>query len=363
MIDGKELNERKNEGGYGMLRLTKPQKLNKGDKVATVSLSWGGAGDPELRWRYELGKKRLEEEFGLIVVEMSNTLKGSEYIYKHPEKRAEDLMNAFSDQSIKAIFSCIGGDDSVRMLPYIDFDVIKNNPKIFLGYSDSTVTHFICLKAGIASFYGPSVLAEFAENIKIFDYTKYWVKKVLFDNSVIGTIPPAEMWTGERIEWLEENKNIAKTMKKNQGYEFIQGEGKIQGTLIGGCIEVLEMMKGTSLWPSLDAFENAILFFETSEDTPEPFYLKYWLRNYGSQGILQKAKGIIWGKPYQEKYYEEYKEVIKKVVVEELGLKDIPIVYNMSFGHNEPMMCLPYGALAEIDCDNKTFSILESGVI
>lgn len=345
-----------------MLNLVKPQKLKPGDKVATVSLSWGGAGDPELLWRYNLGKKRLEEEFGLEVVEMPNTLKGSDYLYHHPEKRAEDLMVAFSNTSIKAIFACIGGEESIRMLPYIDFDIIKNNPKIFLGYSDTTVTHFICLKANLSSFYGASILAEFAENIKIFDYTDHWIRKVLFDDSTIGIIPATLEWTGERIEWFEENTSIEKTMMKNRGYEFLQGKGIAKGSLIGGCIDVMEMIKGTSLWPSIEKFEDSILFFETSEDSPDPSLIEYWLRNYGSQGILQKVKAIIFGKPYQEKYYEEYKNSIMKII-SELGLSELPIVYNMSFGHNQPMMCLPYGAMAEIDCDNKTFSILEWGVI
>ncbi len=345
-----------------MLNLVKPQRLNRGDKIATVSLSWGGAGDTDLLWRYNLGKKRLQEQFGLEVVEMPNTLKGSDYLYYHPEKRAEDLMAAFSDTSIKAIFSCIGGNESIRMLPYIDFNIIKNNPKIFIGYSDTTITHFMCLKANLSSFYGASILAELAENIKVFDYTAHWLEKVLFDPSPIGVIPATKEWTGERIEWSENNISIAKTMVKNQGYEFLQGNGVIQGHLIGGCIEVMEMIKGTSLWPSNDIFEDAILFFETSEEMPEPNYIEYWLRNYVSQGILQKLKGIIFGKPYQEKYYKEYKNSIMKIVTE-LGLYNLPIVYNMSFGHNEPMICLPYGATAEIDCDKKTFSILESGVV
>ena len=345
-----------------MRRLTKPERLKKGDKIATVSLSWGGAGDPDLRWRYELGKKRLQEEFGLEVVEMPNTLKGSDFLYKHPEKRAEDLMKAFADKSIKGIFTCIGGYESIRLLPYVDFNLIKDNPKVFLGYSDSTVTHFMCLKAGISSFYGPSILAEFAENIEIFSYTKEWIKKVLFDSSVIGEVTTAEMWTGERIEWLESNKHLAKKMYKNRGFEFLQGSGKVQGRLLGGCLDVMEMMKGTDLWPDQEMFEDTVLFFETSEDMPEPTYVEYWLRNYGTQGILQKAKAILWGKPYQEKYYEEYKAVIRKVIVDELGLADLPIVYNMTFGHNEPMMCLPYGALTEVDCEKRTVTILESGV-
>lgn len=345
-----------------MLNLVKPQKLNLGDKVATVSLSWGGAGDTGFLWRYNLGKKRLQEQLGLKVVEMSNTLKGSDYLYNHPEKRAKDLMEAFADPSIKAIFSCIGGDESIRMLPYIDFDIIKNNPKIFMGYSDSTITHFMCIKANISSFYGASILAEFAENIKIFDYTAYWIKKVLFDDSPIGLIPAAIEWTGERIEWLESNTSIRKAMLNNQGYEFLQGKGVVKGHLLGGCIEVMEMIKGTSLWPSKEIFKDAILFFETSEDMPDPNYIEYWLRNYGSQGILQNVKAIIFGKPYQEKYYDEYKDSIMKIIVE-LELFDLPIIYNMSFGHNQPMTCLPYGRIAEIDCKNNTFSILESGVV
>src|SRR5665647_1540636 len=109
-----------------IMNLIKPKKLNKGDKVATVSLSWGGAGDNEILWRYYQGKERLANVFGLDIVEMPNTLKGTDYVYNHPEKRADDLMTAFTDTSIKAIIACIGGEDSIRMLPYIDFDVITN---------------------------------------------------------------------------------------------------------------------------------------------------------------------------------------------------------------------------------------------
>lgn len=342
--------------------LIKPERLKAGDTVATVSLSSGCAGDKDLLWRYEKGKRRLEEQFGLKVVEMRNTLKGSEYIYRHPEKRASDLMDAFLDPYIKAIFTCIGGEESIRMVPYIDFDVIRKNPKIFVGYSDTTISHLICFKAGLSSFFGPSILAEFAENIKIFDYTADFIKRVLFQSDTIGIIPAAGQWTGEIIQWTEENANVKKSMYNNKGYEFLQGTGKAQGRLFGGSIEVLEMAKGTALWPELDTFEASILFFETTEDTPEPHYLEYWIRNYGSMGVLQKAKAILFAKPFQEKYYDEYKAVILKILGE-LKLFDLPVVYNMSFGHNQPMCILPYGAMAEIDCDNKSFAILESGVV
>ena len=341
--------------------LIKPKMLQAGDKVATISLSWGGAGEPDIKWRYEQGVERLEKIFQLEVVSMPNSLKGSDYLYENPKARAEDLMNAFKDPTIKGIISNIGGSDSIRLLPYIDFDVIRDNPKVFIGYSDSTVTHLFCHKAGISSFYGPSVLMDFAENVEMDPYTVEALKKTLFSNEVIGEVEPALEWTSERLLWVIENKDKQRQMTSNRGYEVLQGSGVVQGKLIGGCIEVLEFAKGTSLWPEKSYWKDSILFFETSEDMPEPAFIEYWLRNYGSQGILQQAKGIIFGKPQNEKYYEEYKESILRIM-KELDLNELPILYNMNFGHTEPKFVLPYGAIAEINCDDVTFSILDSGV-
>ena len=87
-------------------------------------------------------------------------------------KLSNRLTQVFKDKTIKGIFSAIGGEDSIRILPYIDYDVIRNNPKIFMGYSDTTVTHFILHKAGLISYYGPSVMCSFGEYVKMFDYTK-----------------------------------------------------------------------------------------------------------------------------------------------------------------------------------------------
>ncbi|WP_066300112.1 S66 family peptidase [Bacillus sp. FJAT-29937] len=340
--------------------LIKPKKLQPGDLVATVSPSWGGAGDPELKWRYEQGVKRLEEVFGLKVVPMPNSLKGSDYLYHHPEARAEDLMTAFKDKSIKGIFANIGGEDSIRLLPYIDFDVIRANPKIFVGYSDVTISHLFCHKAGLSSYYGPAVLTDFAENVEMDPYTIEMVKRILFSNEVIGEIEPAENWTSERLEWAESNRNKRRKMQPNSGYEVLQGKGVVQGRLIGGCMEVLEFAKGTAIWPDQKYWDNSILFFETSEDKPDPALIRYWLRNYAAQGILQRANGIVFGKPQDETYYEEYKIEILKVM-KETKLEHVPILYNMNFGHTEPKFILPYGAMAEIHCEKGTFALLESG--
>ena len=101
--------------------MIKPEKLRRGDKIAIVSLSWGGLGDESLIHKYHIAKERLEKDFGLEVVAMPHALAGSAFVYEHPELRAKDLMDAFLDPSVKGIFSAIGGDDSVRILPYVDY--------------------------------------------------------------------------------------------------------------------------------------------------------------------------------------------------------------------------------------------------
>ncbi len=180
-----------------MLQLKKPPRLHRGDKVATVSLSWGAAGSPDIRWRYELGKRRMETLFGLQVVEMPHTLAPERYVSEHPEKRAEDLMAAFADDSIRAIFGVIGGNDSIGMLPYLDFELIRSHPKILTGYSDGTVSDFICMKAGLRSFYGAHVLNDFGEPGQMPPYTVRQVETLLFSGQTVGRVDACNM-TGSR---------------------------------------------------------------------------------------------------------------------------------------------------------------------
>ncbi len=345
-----------------MLNLNKPERLRPGDRVAAVSLSAGLAGDEAVRWRYHQGKERLEREFGLRVVEMPHTLAAPRYVYEHPEKRAEDLMTAFADPSIKGIVSCIGGEDSIRMLPYIDFDLMGMNPKLFTGYSDSTVTHFLCMKAGISSMYGPAILTDFAENVAMSPYTAAAVRRAFFSAEPIGEIYPSEEWTAQRLEWTEENRNTARTFRPNGPYVAIQGTGTVRGRLIGGCLEVLNYLRGTSLFPKAAAFDGAILFLETSECQAPPWLVEDNLRCLGAMGILGRLNGMFWGKSQGERYEKEYRAVTRKVLAE-FGRADLPVLCNGSFGHNEPKTVLPYGALAQIDCVGAGFSILESAVL
>ena len=344
--------------------MIKPKMLKKGDRAAIVSLSSGMAGDEAFRHRYDIGKRRLEEVFGLEAVEMPNTLKGSDYIYLHPEKRAEDLMNAFSDPSVDAIISCIGGDDTVRLLPYIDFDVIRENPKVFMGYSDTTVNHFMMYKAGLVSFYGPALLSEFAENVQMHDYTAEYIRRTLFEyNETIG-IEPSTKWTSELLEWAkEENNSIQRKMQSDaRGYEVLQGSETAEGCLLGGCVDVFPLFMGTDIWPAAEEWKDKILFLESSEDCPTPSSIKYTLRNMAAQGIIERIRGVIIAKPYHEKYYEEYKVMYAEFFKNEAKRPDLPIIYNMNFGHTSPMCILPYGVRVRVDCGEKKVMLLEPGV-
>jgi len=345
--------------------MIKPQRLAKGDAVAIVSLSSGLGGEAAFLHRYETGKRRLEVEFGLNVVTMPNALKGIEYLDNHPEARATDLMAAFNDDSIKAIICMIGGDDTIRLLEHIDFDIIRGNPKIFMGYSDTTANHFMMYKAGLVSFYGPCILMEFAENVTMHEYTKNYIQSVLFQPSAELAIKPSPVWTSQFLEWSDEvNNDIARNMTKDdKGFELLQGNGIAQGRLLGGCIDVFPMIMGTKIWPTLQEWDNAILFLETSEVCPSPDDVKYILRGLAAQGIFNRISGILFGKPQNEKYYDEYKLVLVQVISKECGRSDTPILYNINFGHTSPICILPYGILAEINCDKKSLRLLEAAVI
>jgi len=357
----------------------KPTKLNPGDKVALITLAWGGANT--CKDRYLQGKKQIEETFDLKVVETPNALKSEDWIYEHPEERLNDLIWAFENKDIKAIITIIGGDDTIRLLRCLKpkhLEIIKNNPKIFVGLSDTTIINLLCSKVGLTSFYGPTVLFGLAENCGIHKYTVNSFKKTLFSAKPIGTIENCkEGWTLDMVPWTKEGNKIRRKLQKPYDIQFIQGKGTVEGHLIGGCMETLEILKCTELWPDKKSWQNAILFLETSEEMPSVNMFKYWLRNYGAQGILNKLNGIILGIPggcfeYDDPNYEkkvnahlktfkDFDDAIK-TVAKEYDRGDLVIVTHVNFGHTCPMLTIPYGVKARIDANKKIISINESGV-
>jgi len=345
--------------------MIKPEHLKRGDKIAAVSLSKGLAG--LLPYRYEIGKKQIRKTFGLEVVEMKNTLKDPIWVYKNPKARAEDLMEAFEDKSVKGIFSTIGGEDSIRILPFLDLKVITNNPKIFMGYSDTTVSHLICYKAKLTTFYGPSIMANLAENQGILPYTTNYLKKAIFSTKPIGEVIQAKIWTNEFLDWNNpKNQDCKRTGQPPLGRKLIQGKGKVQGHLIGGCVQVLLTLIGTSIWPRKQQWKGGILFLEISEAEMPASHFRYFLRNLAISGVLENVVGILFGRTGGNRNNSEileYDQILEEIIVGEFNLSKLAILTQLDFGHTDPIFTIPYGVKAEIDCDQKMLTILESGVV
>ncbi|MCL2108728.1 MAG: LD-carboxypeptidase [Oscillospiraceae bacterium] len=341
------------------MKLKKPKPLYAGDTIATVSVSLGLAGDADILWKYELGKKRLEEMFELQVQAAPNSMKGSQYLENHPQARAEDIMWAFENKNINAIIANIGGYDSIKLLPFIDTDVIKRNPKIFIGYSDAMNVHLLCYKAGLSTFYGHNLLPVIAEAQGFHRYSEKWFRKTLFDNSPIGVIEPADDWAFEVVN--HSDKNFKRSYYPNSGYELIQGRGIARGHLIGGHTDIITLENKALILDAAD-FDNAILFIE---DIPECFssgQAREFFVRLGKSGILQKLSGIIIGKICENVSFDEHGRAIKDVISNEFQERDLPVLYGLNFGHSSPIFIIPYGAKGEINCDLKSFAILDSGV-
>lgn len=213
---------------------------------------------------------------------------------------------------------------------------------------------------GQVSFYGPSVMGEFGEYVEMPGYTRKAVSDILFGAWERYSLPPSGEWTDSHIPWGEENIHTPYAMKKDlRGYEVLNGAGKARGHLLGGCLDGFMMLSGTRLWPPLQAWKGAILFVETSEEKPSPDFVKRTFRNLAAQGILKVLHGIIVAKPQDEVYYEQYKASILQVAVPEEALRDLPIFYNVNFGHAKPIGIIPYGIQAELNCGRRTITFLE----
>lgn len=350
-----------------------PEHLKKGDKVAIVSLSRGLLGEDFCKHELELGIKRLKE-FGLKPVFMPNALKGIEYLEKHPEARASDLKQAFMDDSVKGIITAIGGEDTYKTIPFLMDDpefieTVKNKPKIFIGFSDTTNNHLMLNRIGLRTFYGPCFLSDVAELDKqILPYTKEYFEKLFLKEDSFD-IKSSPVWYSDRKSYgTEELGKPRESHQEMHGYETLNGSGKVTGYLYGGCIESIYdaytgerhgddnlVYKKYNILPTIDEWNEKILFIETSEEMLTKEKLKIILQELKNRGILKAVKGLIVGKPINEKYYEEYKEVYKEI------FKDLntPVLYNVNFGHSVPRCIIPYSASATIDYDNKKIYINE----
>ena len=343
------------------------RKLRKGDKVAIVSLSSGMLGEEFCSHNIEIGAKRLKE-YGLEPVFMPNALKGIEYLKSHPEARAKDLKDTFLDDSIAGIICAIGGDDTYRLLPYLledeEFiDSVHKSPKLFTGFSDTTINHLMFYKLGLSTYYGPNFICDLAE---ISDEMLPYSRKA-FESYIEGNeyheIASSEIWYQERTDFSREAVGTERiSYKEERGFELLQGEDYFEGRLLGGCLESLYDILTTTryedekavcekygLFPDIEEWKEKILFIETCEEKPVPEQFEKEIDILKEKGIFDVVNGVLVGKPQDETLYDEYKDILVNVVN---NLK-LPIVYNVNFGHATPRCALQYGAMAKVDMKKK----------
>lgn len=329
------------------------QQLKKHSKLAIIQASSALAlSFPHI---YESGLKFLEK-LGFETVSYPTTQMDDETLYLHPELRAKDINDAFSDPDIDGIVSVIGGYESVRVLDYLDMDLILKNPKFMIGFSDtSTFLSYLATK-GMKTFYGPSVMAGFAQ-------ADHFDLKAIYESFLL------ESW--DRFKFTKTDKYCSgyldwskgKTAEINKLEDHLQMEvyadAPFIGEFYGGCIEVMEMLKATQYFPEISFFDDKILFFETSEDKPSPMHVGCMLRNYGSQGILHKINGIVFGRCYGYTYQEflQLKQIVFDIVRKELKL-NLNIAFNLNIGHTDPQWIIPYNTPIQILSDG--IQILEN---
>lgn len=319
--------------------------------VGIVSLSRGTIGEDFVSHEVELGIQRLKN-FGLKIKFMPNALKGIDYLSKHPESRASDLIEAYKDEEVDIILCAIGGDDTYRLAPYLfDNDELKRvvNNKPFLGFSDTTINHFMLHKLGINTYYGQSFLADICELDKdMLPYTKHYFE--LFLNNDIKTIVPSEYWYSSRKTYGIEELGIPLKKHLNEGYLLLQGELPIKGKILGGCLDsIFDMFDDTRykdmplICQKYDLFprdwEDKILLIESSEEMMSPIKYEKALNYLKKEGVFNKVRGILVGKPMDNVYFREYQDILVKVV----DNKELPILYNINIGHCLPRCVIPFG--------------------
>ena len=215
--------------------------------VGIVSLSSGMLGEAFVRHELRLGIRRLEQ-YGLEVRFMEHAKKGIDYIREHPEKRAEDLLAAFRDPAIDMILCAIGGDDTYRLLPYLfEHDELKRavGDKIFLGFSDSTMNHFMLNKVGLKTFYGQSFLTDVCElEPEMLPYTRQYFEE-LIETGGIKEISPSRVWYESRTDFGEDQTGVRLKQHPDRGFELLQGNAVFSGKILGGCLDtIFDMFDG-----------------------------------------------------------------------------------------------------------------------
>lgn len=338
--------------------------------VGIVSLSSGIIGESFIRFETDIGVRRLRE-YGLNVKFMPHALMGLDYVKAHPEKRAEDLLQAFRDPDIDMILCAIGGDDTYRLLPYLfDHNELADavTDKVFLGFSDTTINHLMLHKVGLNTFYGQAFLPDICElSPEMHPYTRKFFEE-LISTGTVKEITPSDVWYEERKSFEPDQVGKPLIAHPNAGFELLQGAPVFSGKILGGCIDSMyDFFNGERyedmpilcekyhLFPDTEDWKGRILLLESSEEKPSPEKYQQLLEYLKERGVFEAVSGVLVGKPMDETYAQEYRQLLVQVI----NKPDLPVVFNLNIGHAMPRCIIPFGIEAVVDVDNQIIKFTE----
>lgn len=338
----------------------RPPRLAPGDTVAVLSPSWGGPGAfPHV---HEAGLAVLRG-WGLEVREYPTTRLSPEALAADPVGRARDIRAALEDDGVRAIVASIGGDDAIRLLPHLDPGVIAARPMLLLGYSDTTVLLSAWRRAGVVALHGPSVMAGIGQLPALGEDALEHVRAMLFEPASPRPMPAFPRVSWGYPDWRDPSLVGRVSQRLAAGpWRLLQGTAApVTGRLEGGCLEVLDWLRGTWAWPDPAAFDGALLAIETSEECPPAVAVGRMVRDLGVLGVLDRVAGILVGR-WRDRADAEMEEVeaeLVRVITGEFGRPDLPVVANLPFGHTDPQWVLPLGVRATLDPRREALTIEE----
>jgi len=322
-----------------------PSKIEKGDEIRIITPSRSLKILNEER--NENAKKRLEN-MGFKVTYSRYANECDDCKSSSIEKRISDLHEAFLDSNVKAILTAIGGYNSNQLLKYINYEIIKENPKIFCGFSDITaLLNAIYSKTDVVTYSGPH-FSSFGMN-KGLEYTLEYFEKILMNNEEEKVVSSKE-WSNDT--WWKDQEN--RTFIKNNGM-FVINEGECEGEIIGGNLCTLNLLQGTEFMPDLT---NKILFIEDDDLAGKNFQLEF---DRNLQSLLHlpnsdKIKGMVLGRA--ETKCEMNKNKWIQIIKSKRELNNIPIIGGCDFGHTTPTITFPIGGTARIKANKETCDII-----
>jgi len=339
-----------------------PVKVVPGDRVAILSPSAGLPGILPLP--FDLGLKRIEEDFDLVPVEYPTTRR----MGSTATDRAADLHAAFSDPTIKAVISSIGGDDLITVLPHLNPEVFRANPKPFFGFSDGSTLLTFLDELGIVGYHGGAVMTAFGRAGSMDPLTEESLRAALFTTGEYR-LRPADSYTDIERDWADPATFDAEpdTMP-GQGWQWLGPQTSVTGRGWGGCLEVLAfLLMADRCIPSTADFAGRVVFLETSEMLPPASEVYYVLRSMGERGILAQCGAILMGRPKawsfdqpndadaRAKYVADQAEVVRRILAE--YAPDTPTVLNLDIGHTDPQVVLPYGGQITVDGRDRSITV------